>query len=31
VTTALPSIREDFEATIASLGWTVNAYTLASS
>jgi len=29
VTTALPSIREDFNATIASLGWTVNAYTLA--
>lgn len=29
VTTALPSIREDFDATIASLGWTVNAYTLA--
>jgi predicted MFS family arabinose efflux permease len=27
VTTALPSIREDFDATIASLGWTVNAYT----
>jgi EmrB/QacA subfamily drug resistance transporter len=29
VTTALPSIRLDFGATIASLGWTVNAYTLA--
>jgi EmrB/QacA subfamily drug resistance transporter len=29
VTTALPSIRVDFDATLASLGWTVNAYTLA--
>jgi EmrB/QacA subfamily drug resistance transporter len=29
VTTALPSIRTDFHATLASLGWTVNAYTLA--
>ena len=29
VTTALPSIRVDFHATLASLGWTVNAYTLA--
>ena len=29
VTTALPSIRVDFGATLASLGWTVNAYTLA--
>lgn len=29
VTTALPSIRREFDATIASLGWTVNAYTLA--
>jgi EmrB/QacA subfamily drug resistance transporter len=29
VTTALPSIRLDLHATIASLGWTVNAYTLA--
>jgi EmrB/QacA subfamily drug resistance transporter len=29
VTTALPSIRMDFNATLASLGWTVNAYTLA--
>ena len=27
VTTALPSIRVDFGATLASLGWTVNAYT----
>jgi EmrB/QacA subfamily drug resistance transporter len=29
VTTALPSIRVDLHATIAQLGWTVNAYTLA--
>jgi EmrB/QacA subfamily drug resistance transporter len=29
VTTALPSIRVDFGATLGSLGWTVNAYTLA--
>jgi EmrB/QacA subfamily drug resistance transporter len=29
VTTALPSIRVDLGATIESLGWTVNAYTLA--
>ncbi|HYV14914.1 MAG TPA: DHA2 family efflux MFS transporter permease subunit [Conexibacter sp.] len=29
VTTALPSIRVDFHATLAALGWTVNAYTLA--
>jgi EmrB/QacA subfamily drug resistance transporter len=29
VTTALPSIRVDLHATIASLGWTINAYTLA--
>jgi EmrB/QacA subfamily drug resistance transporter len=28
VTTALPSIRVDLHATLASLGWTVNAYTL---
>src|SRR4051812_30890686 len=28
VTTALPSIREDLGATIQSLEWTVNAYTL---
>jgi EmrB/QacA subfamily drug resistance transporter len=28
VTTALPSIREDLDATIQSLEWTVNAYTL---
>ena len=28
VTTALPSIREDLGATIESLEWTVNAYTL---
>ncbi len=30
VTTALPSIRVDFGATLASLGWTVTAYTYAS-
>jgi EmrB/QacA subfamily drug resistance transporter len=29
VTTALPSIRVDLNASIAALGWTVNAYTLA--
>jgi EmrB/QacA subfamily drug resistance transporter len=29
VTNALPVIRVDFGATLASLGWTVNAYTLA--
>jgi EmrB/QacA subfamily drug resistance transporter len=29
VTTALPSIRVDLNASLASLGWTVNAYTLA--
>jgi len=29
VTTALPSIRVDLHATLAQLGWTVNAYTLA--
>ncbi len=29
VTTALPSIRTDFHASLAALGWTVNAYTLA--
>lgn len=29
VTTALPSIRVDLDASLASLGWTVNAYTLA--
>ena len=29
VTTALPSIRADLGATIQSLEWTVNAYTLA--
>ncbi|HEY4279412.1 MAG TPA: MFS transporter [Conexibacter sp.] len=29
VTTALPSIRVDLHASLASLGWTVNAYTLA--
>src|SRR5215213_7471659 len=29
VTNALPVIRVDFDATLASLGWTVNAYTLA--
>jgi EmrB/QacA subfamily drug resistance transporter len=29
VTTALPSIRVDLDASIAALGWTVNAYTLA--
>ncbi|HEX7289673.1 MAG TPA: MFS transporter, partial [Conexibacter sp.] len=29
VTTALPSIRVDLHASIAALGWTVNAYTLA--
>jgi len=29
VTTALPSIRVDLKASIAALGWTVNAYTLA--
>lgn len=28
VTTALPSIRTDLDASLASLGWTVNAYTL---
>ncbi|MDO8211802.1 DHA2 family efflux MFS transporter permease subunit [Conexibacter sp. CPCC 206217] len=28
VTTALPSIRVDLDASLASLGWTVNAYTL---
>ncbi len=29
VTTALPSIRVDLDASLSSLGWTVNAYTLA--
>lgn len=29
VTTALPSIRIDLDASLAALGWTVNAYTLA--
>lgn len=29
VTTAIPSIRVDLDASLASLGWTVNAYTLA--
>lgn len=29
VTTALPSIRVDLDASLAQLGWTVNAYTLA--
>jgi len=29
VTNALPVIRVDFDATLAALGWTVNAYTLA--
>ena len=31
VTTALPSIRVDLSADLAALGWTVNAYTLASN